>query len=110
MEGEDDWVVIECKDPNLLDHEELPDDSNQIILISTAEISSWDLQSILTHHVVRVKINRTRQVVFYSFTPILGYLNTNDWFQFSLFFFVGFNFRLIEQSSYFRSLLSGNFR
>ncbi|XP_057549552.1 BTB/POZ domain-containing protein FBL11 [Amaranthus tricolor] len=75
MEGEDGWVVIECKDPNLLDHEELPDVSNQIILISTA-ISSWDLQSILTHHVVRVKINRTR---------------------------------LIEQSSYFRSLLSGNF-
>ena len=65
MEGEDDWVVIECKDPNLLDHEELPDVSNQIILISTA-ISSWDLQSILTHHVVRVKINRTRQAVIYS--------------------------------------------
>ncbi|KMT06840.1 hypothetical protein BVRB_7g159950 isoform A [Beta vulgaris subsp. vulgaris] len=72
---EDDCIVIECRDPNLI--EQPPDTvAPPEIFISTAEISSWDLPSILTYQIVKIKINRTR---------------------------------LIEQSSYFQSLLGGSF-
>lgn len=58
---EDDCIVIECRDPNLI--EQPPDTvAPPEIFISTAEISSWDLPSILTYQIVKIKINRTRQV------------------------------------------------
>lgn len=78
VDGEDDgdWVVLECRHPNLI---ELSPETAAVIAeisISAADISSWDLPFILNHQILKIKVNRTR---------------------------------LIEQSSYFRSLLSGNF-
>ncbi|KAJ8446742.1 hypothetical protein Cgig2_002697 [Carnegiea gigantea] len=71
---DDDTIVIECRDPNLIE----PAESTSLteIFISTDDIASWDLSTIPSHDIIKVKINRNR---------------------------------LVEESSYFQSLLSGNF-
>uniref|UniRef100_A0A7C9DFT2 BTB domain-containing protein n=1 Tax=Opuntia streptacantha TaxID=393608 RepID=A0A7C9DFT2_OPUST len=71
---DDDTVVIECRDPNLI--ETVESTSLTEIFILADDISSWDLSTILSHDIIKVKINRSR---------------------------------LIQESSYFQSLLSGNF-
>ncbi|KAL3646853.1 hypothetical protein CASFOL_009397 [Castilleja foliolosa] len=64
----DELVTLICSESNCSDPDE--------IIISTAEISDWDLPSILAHKVLKVKSSPTR---------------------------------LIEESSYFRGLLSWSF-
>ncbi|KAI3447487.1 hypothetical protein Pfo_004152 [Paulownia fortunei] len=71
----DDLVTLICSESNGSDLDETPDDFDEII-ISTAEISSWDLPSVLAHKVLKIEVNPNR---------------------------------LIEESSYFRGLLSGSF-
>ncbi|XP_010654061.1 BTB/POZ domain-containing protein FBL11 isoform X2 [Vitis vinifera] len=70
---EGDVIFLVCTNPNSIE-EPIAEDE---IYISTAETSSWDLPTILSHRIVKVQSNRNR---------------------------------LIQHSSYFHSLLCGNFR
>ncbi|PSR98499.1 BTB/POZ domain-containing protein [Actinidia chinensis var. chinensis] len=55
-DGDDDLVVLKCSDPHRTD----PEADLTEIFVSTAEICSWDLVSILTHEIVTVKASRNR--------------------------------------------------
>lgn len=56
----DDLVTLICSESNGSDPDEEPDDFDEII-ISTAEISSWDSPSILAHKVLKIEVNPNRQ-------------------------------------------------
>ncbi|GFZ02482.1 hypothetical protein Acr_15g0010900 [Actinidia rufa] len=58
-DGDDDLVVLKCNDPHRTD----PEADLTEIFVSTAEICSWDLVSILTHEIVTVKASRNRQLL-----------------------------------------------
>ncbi|PON83155.1 Voltage dependent potassium channel [Trema orientale] len=73
--SDDDFIVIA-----ITNSDQIGDNSDQLF-ISTTEIGSWDLPSILTYPTVRVQAHRTRRVPFL----------------------------LIEQSSYFHGMLSWSF-
>ncbi|XVE61524.1 hypothetical protein DITRI_Ditri06bG0047200 [Diplodiscus trichospermus] len=67
------FVILVCSEPyNQIE----ADISNEEIVISTTDISSWDFPSILSHQTFKIQAHRNR---------------------------------LIEESSYFRGLLSGSF-
>ncbi|KAM7468286.1 hypothetical protein LguiB_015848 [Lonicera macranthoides] len=77
-----DLVVLRCIEPTT-PHQMEANHQEEEILISTADANHWDLSAILTHHqIVKVIVDRNRQQ-----SPYL----------------------LIEHSSYFYGLLSGNF-
>ncbi|KAL9238856.1 hypothetical protein vseg_013228 [Gypsophila vaccaria] len=59
--GDDDRVVLECRNPTLI--ERSPNaPSLSSISISTAYISSWHMPTILNHQTVIVSINRSRLI------------------------------------------------
>lgn len=65
IEDEDgEFVIIKCiDDPNRIEAEGDDVQDDQVaIAISTADIHSWNLTSILTHGIVQVKANRNRQI------------------------------------------------
>ncbi|XP_021728708.1 BTB/POZ domain-containing protein FBL11 isoform X2 [Chenopodium quinoa] len=64
VDREHDWVVLECRDPIFSDHSS---ETAAEIFISVADISSWNLPFILTHQIVKVKINRTRLIEHSSY-------------------------------------------
>ncbi|KAL7195808.1 hypothetical protein ACSBR1_035945 [Camellia fascicularis] len=84
-DDDDDWVLLRCTDPHQTDP---PESDHTEILISTADISTWDFPTILTHQFFIVKSKRTRQV------------QTNS---------SKLQFKLIQHSSYFRGILCGSF-
>lgn len=56
-DGDEALVALKCTNPDFLEQEGC---RREIIVISTAEISSWDLQGILNHQVIIVKASRNR--------------------------------------------------
>ncbi|XP_059646730.1 BTB/POZ domain-containing protein FBL11 isoform X2 [Cornus florida] len=54
----DDLVVLNCIGPHKMELEA----NRKETVISTAEISSWDLPGILSHQIVNVKANRNRLI------------------------------------------------
>ncbi|KHG05536.1 BTB/POZ domain-containing FBL11 -like protein [Gossypium arboreum] len=71
--GDDEFVVLVCSDPN---NQIETDISNEEIVISTTDFSTWDYPSTLSFSTFKIQAHRNR---------------------------------LIEESSYFRGLLSGSF-
>ncbi|TYG48163.1 hypothetical protein ES288_D11G401400v1 [Gossypium darwinii] len=71
--GDDEFVVLVCSDPN---NQIETDFSNEEIVISTTDFSTWDYPSTLSFSTFKIQAHRNR---------------------------------LIEESSYFRGLLSGSF-
>ncbi|KAK6126316.1 hypothetical protein DH2020_039961 [Rehmannia glutinosa] len=91
----DDLLTLICSESNGSNPDEDPDE----VIISTAEISSWDLPSILAHKVIKIKANRSRQMKSAQLSiqqSKLVKLNLSKT-------------KLIEESSYFRGLLCGSF-
>ncbi|XP_020549701.1 BTB/POZ domain-containing protein FBL11 isoform X1 [Sesamum indicum] len=70
-----DLITLICSEFTDSDPDEEPDEFPEIVL-STADISSWDLPSVFAHKLLKIEVNPNR---------------------------------LIEESSYFRGLLSGSF-
>lgn len=100
-------VILNCIDSN----ESRLDGDREEIVISTAEVSRWDLTLLGHRSIIKIKANRQRQITFFlfislcfTFTPIKNKVN---FFSFHLIFL---KCRLIRQSSYFHGLLSGSFR
>ncbi|KAF5945189.1 hypothetical protein HYC85_015417 [Camellia sinensis] len=52
-DDDDDWVLLRCTDPHQTDP---PESDHTEILISTADISTWDFPTILTHQFFIVKL------------------------------------------------------
>lgn len=59
MDGE--FVTLRCIE------DDFEDGAEDVISISTAEINSWDLTSILTHRIVHIKANRNRIIQMSSY-------------------------------------------
>ncbi|KAL6514371.1 hypothetical protein OROHE_019113 [Orobanche hederae] len=57
----DHLVTLICSELNGSDLDETPDDFDEFI-ISTADISSWDLPSISAHKILKIKANPTRLI------------------------------------------------
>lgn len=60
----DDLLTLVCSEFNYSNLEEMPDDSDEII-ISTADIN--DLPSNLAHKLLKIDVSRNRQINFLNF-------------------------------------------
>ncbi|KAK7844396.1 btb/poz domain-containing protein fbl11 [Quercus suber] len=90
--SDDDFVILTCTNPNPIEAEaESESKHKKEILISTTDILSWDLHTILCSQTLQIHANRNR--------PVSSLLFSTVWF----------SGKLIEQSSYFRGLLRGSF-
>ncbi|XP_028079338.1 BTB/POZ domain-containing protein FBL11 isoform X3 [Camellia sinensis] len=63
-DDDDDWVLLRCTDPHQTDP---PESDHTEILISTADISTWDFPTILTHQFFIVKSKRSRLIQHSSY-------------------------------------------
>lgn len=61
MEAEEETVTLRCLDSNC------GDDNREGIMLSTADIHSWDLTSILTFPTVKIKADRIRLIEYSSY-------------------------------------------
>lgn len=68
---EDDVIFLVCTNPNSIEESVLKDE----IHISTAESSSWNLPTILSHGIVRVQSNRNRSVMGGSFVLFVNFFS-----------------------------------
>lgn len=59
--GDDEFVILVCTDPN---NEIEADISDQEIVISTTDISTWDFPSILSFQTFKIQAHRNRQIKF----------------------------------------------
>ncbi|KAL3532065.1 hypothetical protein ACH5RR_005586 [Cinchona calisaya] len=67
VDGE--FVTIKCIDsyPVEAEGDDVEDDQAPAIVISTAEINTWDLTSILTHRIVEIRAHRNRIIEMSSY-------------------------------------------
>ena len=72
---DDDFVILTCTNPNPI--EAKSDSKHKDILISTADILSWDLSTILTSQTLQIHANRNRLVLCYSLFLYLSLLFEN---------------------------------
>nr|XP_027071455.1 BTB/POZ domain-containing protein FBL11-like isoform X3 [Coffea arabica] len=61
MDEDEEFVTLRCME------DDVEDDAEDVISISTAEIYKWDLTSILTHRIVQIKANRNRIIQMSSY-------------------------------------------
>ncbi|GER33719.1 ubiquitin-protein ligases [Striga asiatica] len=100
-QNSDELVTLICSESNGSD----PVNPSEIV-ISTPEIGSWDLPSIISHKAVKIKADPNRQVGISSVINSENLYHLNRILENPI---RGFVKLLIEKSSYFRGLLSGSF-
>lgn len=71
-DGDGEFVILKCIDlPNPIKQQRLQeddvDDDEDMVFISTADIHSWNLTSILTHKILQIKANRNRIIEMSSY-------------------------------------------
>lgn len=60
-DGYDKLVVLKCIDPHRTEPDTTDHGDDDTVILSTAEIHSWDLSSILAHQIVNIKSDQNRQ-------------------------------------------------
>lgn len=69
--SDDDFVILACTNPNPIEAEaESESKHNKDILISTTDILSWDLHTILRYQTLQIHANRNRPVSSLLFSSV----------------------------------------